>query len=155
MKRHLAYLRYLLAHKKWVYVAGRQLGLSRWRLLIHDWHKFLPGEWFPYAEAFYNPDGTKSKYAEREPFKHAWNRHQKRGRHHWQAWVLVWDRGDVEPLEMPLVFAAEMVADWHGAGRAITGKWDTASWYARNKDKIRLHPKTRELVEKLLTLEIE
>ena len=36
-----------------------------------------------------------------------------------------------------------MVADWMGAGRAITGKWDVAGWYADNWRKIHLRPETR------------
>jgi hypothetical protein len=43
-----------------------------------------------------------------------------------------------------------MVADWWGAGRAITGKWDAQNWYERQKGKIILHEMTRRDVEHLL-----
>ena len=45
-----------------------------------------------------------------------------------------------------------MVADWAGAGRAITGQWDVYNWYYKNKDFILLEEQTRIRVEKLLEL---
>ena len=51
---------------------------------------------------------------------------------------------------MPEKYAREMVADWAGAGRAITGKWETLEWYKKNQEKILLHPETRSLVESIL-----
>ena len=60
------------------------------------------------------------------------------------------DRGDVIPLKMPEKYICEMVADWMGAGKAITGKWDVIIWYNSNKQNIILHDNTRKFVEHLL-----
>jgi len=60
------------------------------------------------------------------------------------------DRGDVIPLEMPEKYVKEMVADWMGAGRAITGRWECQEWYEKNKGKMILHKWTRNLVELFL-----
>jgi hypothetical protein len=46
-----------------------------------------------------------------------------------------------------------MVADWMGAGRAITGKWEAKAWYEKNKATIILHDGTRKLVETILEQE--
>src|SRR4051812_6043212 len=43
------YLRIVLLHKYLVYREGRTLGLARRRLLIHDYTKFYPREYLPYA----------------------------------------------------------------------------------------------------------
>lgn len=112
MRRHWAYLKYVLRHKWFVLVAGLRLGVPLWMLILHDWDKFLPDEWFPYARCFYKPDGTK-QYDETQEFAHAWMLHQHRNKHHWQWWVtigvltdnfgvdipdsdfMIWDRGDV------------------------------------------------------------
>lgn len=56
----------------------------------------------------------------------------------------------VVALEMPEVYVREMIADWVGAGRAIAGQKDPRDWYDKNKHSIVLHPRTSELVEKLL-----
>jgi hypothetical protein len=149
MKRHLAYLKYVLRHKLFVLVASRKTGCSLWRALMHDWSKFLPSEWLPYARCFYAPDGSK-QYKESPEYAMAWLLHQWRNPHHWQAWLLRWDRGETTPIEMPEKYAREMVADWMGAGRAITGKWEVAAWYLKNKDKIQLHANTRLLVQEII-----
>lgn len=146
MRRHIAYLRYVLQHKYFVLVAGLELGVPIWLLIFHDWHKFLPSEWFAYARTFYKPDGTK-QYEAGEDFQRAWNAHQKRGKHHWQYWLLTMDTGDVIPLTMPDQYRREMLADWKGAGRAITGQDNTLKWYTDNRNKMILHPDTRRWVE--------
>lgn len=53
-------------------------------------------------------------------------------------------------LRMPERLVREMVADWMGAGRAITGRWEVGVWYAANADKMVLHVATRARVEELL-----
>jgi len=150
MKRHIAYLAYLIRHKYFVWIAGRALGVGRFRLLVHDWHKFLPSEWWPYASTFYEADGTRKTYYETEEFMQAWRLHQRRGSHHWQHWLLTWDRGETIPLRMPKECVLEMVADWCGAGRAITGKWEVAAWWKKNDAVIKLHPATRDEVRALV-----
>lgn len=126
-----------------------RIGVPLWRAIIHDWHKFLPSEWFPYAYTFYKADGTK-RYEENEEFDHAWNLHQKRGKHHWQHWILTCDSGETKILGMPSTFICEMAADWWGAGRAITGEWNALKWYESNKQNITLEPCTRRILETIL-----
>lgn len=123
MKRHWKYLKYVLRHKWYVLVEGRKLHVPIWQLILHDWSKFLPSEWFPYARTFYTQDG-KNHYQPGESFLVAWNHHEKRHKHHWQYWVLVMDSGDMVPLPIPDRHRREMLADWRGAGRAL-GKSDT------------------------------
>lgn len=164
MSTHLKYAVYLARHKWFVFLAGLKTKAPLWRLLIHDWSKFLPCEWLPYARYFYGyqPDwndakiqcpaypysGTRQGVA--ESFDRAWLHHQHANPHHWQHWVLREDSGAVKLLEMPEHFAREMVADWMGAGRAITGKWEAANWYAKNREIIQLAEQTRLKVEELL-----
>lgn len=149
MKRNLSYLKYVIRHKWFVFIAARKVGCSLWLALIHDLSKFLPSEWRPYAETFYYPDGS-SRYCETSAFNRAWNLHQKRNKHHWQFWVLQCDNGNVKALTMPYEYAREMVADWMGAGRAITGKWEVCEWYDMNKEKMVLNEETRVYVEAAL-----
>lgn len=149
MNRHIAYLRYVIIHKWFVLVASIRYGCTLWRALVHDASKFLPDEWLPYAATFYKPDGTK-QYEPSEAFDMAWLMHQRRNLHHWQAWVLREDDGGTKPMRMPSKYVREMVADWAGAGRAITGKWEVRSWFAKNRHKIVLHPDTLAEVERLL-----
>jgi hypothetical protein len=151
MMRHINYLKYLLRHKWFVFVACLRIGASPWLGIIHDLSKFRLSEWSPYARCFYATDGAK-QYKEDDTFTLAWNDHQKRNKHHWQYWLITWDRGVTEPLPMPYRYVLEMVADWMGAGRAITGRWETKSWYESNREKIQLNPYTRGQVEAILAI---
>jgi len=149
MKRFWSYLKYVVRHKWFVLVAGNRIGASYWRLLIHDASKFLPSEWLPYSRTFYKPDGS-NQYVESPEFNMAWLMHQHRNKHHWQYWILKMDCGLVEPLPMPTKYIYEMVADWMGAGRAITGKWEVREWYEKNKNEILLSKRTKLMVEFIL-----
>lgn len=111
IRRHLAYLKYVLRHKWFVFQECRKLDVPLWIAVVHDWDKFLPDEWFPYARTFYKSDGSK-QYVESPEFARAWALHQKRNRHHWQYWLsvgfsrirnsdryMVWDRGTLSAIE--------------------------------------------------------
>ena len=167
LKAHWGYAKYLARHKWFVFVAGLRTKAPLWRLVIHDWSKFMPCEWFPYAALFYGPDGYKSA-ARKETleanlrfvktqaaFDRAWLHHQHFNPHHWQHWVLREDDGRTKYLEMPTHFTREMVADWCGAGRAITGKWEVWKWYEKNHERILLHENTKQLVNILISGEKE
>lgn len=152
MKAHLKYLSYVLRHKWFVFLAGLDLKVPLWQLLVHDYTKFLPREWGPYVRYFHGVWPREDNDAqERHDFDRAWNHHQKRNPHHWQYWLLTMDVGTTHPLSMPDRYLREMVADWRGAGRAL-GKPDTVGWYLANYEKMILHPDTRRQVENLLRI---
>ena len=48
---------------------------------------------------------------------------------------------------MPNRYVVEMVADWAGAGKAISGKWDLAEWYLKTEDTRLLSPLTKVRTE--------
>lgn len=159
MRRHLAYLLYVLRHKWHVAYAGLLLRVPLWQLLIHDWVKFTPAEWPAYARQFYHADGSTRQVrdasgaydpaAQALAFQRAWLHHQRQP-HHWQAWCVIGDRGHVAALPMPDRFVREMVADWYGAGMAISGANDVEGWYLANREKLVLEDATRALVEQTI-----
>ena len=158
--KHFKYLSYVARHKWFVFKECASHGLYM-RGLLHDWHKFLPGEWFPYVEYFYGEAGSsivtkRDASGYRKPtdtgdlaFDFAWLLHQKRSDHHWQWWTLPEDEGGLKVLPMSVDARLEMVCDWLGASRAQGkgGLQATRAWYEINKGKMQLHPATREWVE--------
>ena len=140
MKKYIKYLSYIIRHKCFVFVECCKLGIP-WRGLVHDMSKFLPREFFPYVDFFY---GEKDQVA----FDFAWHWHQKLNKHHWQWWILKYDSGELIIFEMPMAYRKEMLADWRGASRAITGKDNTVQWYSENKDKMQLASETRKWIER-------
>ena len=162
IKAHWAYLKGLVGHKLGVLYGCLIVDVPIVTGIIHDWTKFLPCEWFAYVKQFRNPDGTKrecrnpdgSYDPSEQPvgFQKAWMHHQ-RNKHHWQAWSCVGDGGNISPIEMPEKYVREMIADWIGASRTYEGKWPELhnwKWYNENFDKIRVHPKTKNLIISLL-----
>lgn len=155
--KHLRYASYVLRHKWYVGIECFRQGLY-WRGLLHDWHKLLPSEWFPYAEHFhgrragtqrdstgyYKPTDTGDA-----AFDFAWLLHQKRADHHWQWWTMPQDQDGMKILPMSGVARLEMLCDWCGASQAQGyGGWDgVVKWYAANKHKMQLHDDTQLFVE--------
>lgn len=129
----------------------QKIGASPWLALIHDLSKFRPSEWIPYAYTFYAADGSK-QYHETVDFARAWNKHQKRNKHHWEHWIHIGAGDDSPTLAWPMSrrYVLEMVADWMGAGRAITGRWEVSEWYDKNKGEMIMYPEARKLVENIL-----
>lgn len=160
MKAHWQYLNYVLRHKWHVFLWCCRYGIPI-AGIVHDLSKLTPSEWFPYVDKFYGGKWPERHYGDvrgalgdkyTQPwvdarFDEAWNHHQKRNPHHWQYWILLEDSGAVKPLNMPLRYRKEMLADWRGASIAINGKDNTREWYRANRDKMQLHPDTRAWVE--------
>lgn len=141
MIANFKYLWYVLKHKYFVFVAGRKLGCGVWQLVVHDLSKFSKAEWKPYVDRFIRKRDNKKDY-----FK-AWVHHYENNPHHWNFWI---DPYTDRPHPIPDYFLLEMIADWLGAGRAKTGHWDIVEWYCKNKNKMKLHPATRTVVESLI-----
>lgn len=154
---YMKYLKYVLRHKWFVMFACFKDRLY-WQGIIHDMSKFLPSEFFPYANFFYNKNPrNKSGYYKPtdtgdKAFDFAWLLHQKRNRHHWQWWVLPEDEGGVKVLEMEDKHVREMLCDWEGAGRAQHNEIGVANWYLSNKHKMQLHPNTKKHLEEKLKI---
>ena len=148
MNKHWQYAQYLWRHKKEVYRAGVRLKVPRWRLIIHDWTKLLPSEWFPYANYFY---GKKDEKA----FDLAWLHHQHHNPHHWQHWLLQMDSGELIRLDMPETYIREMLADWIGASMALGYGQNVLDWYLDREEGILLSIRTRQFLGWLMKKEMD
>lgn len=159
MKRYINYIIYVLKHKYYVFLACRHMRVPLLRSILHDWSKFTIAEFSPYAINFFNKDGTRMSVRNQDgsydpnsqsiSFKYAWLNHQK-NKHHWQAWVSIGDGGNLSLLNIPETYLREMIADWSGAGMAISGISNPTAWYYKNRDKILLNNDSRLLLETLL-----
>lgn len=111
----------------------------------HDASKYRPEEFNPYRCNFYPCEGEESN---EESYNQAWNHHQKTNPHHWQYWVLINDGGDVKVLKMQFCYLLEMLCDWS----AMSVKFGDlpSEFYAKNKNKIKLHTETRAMLERFL-----
>lgn len=152
MKKYVKYFWYVMRHKWYVMIECFKYGIY-WRGIIHDFSKFRPSEFFPYANHFFG-DGIKDK-SELSPFNFAWMLHQKRNDHHWQWWCLMLNADESSwVFSMSRSALLEMVADWKGAQKAIHGKVDLMKWYDAHKDLMAFAPETKMELQILLAYEI-
>jgi hypothetical protein len=147
VKACISYFSYLVSHK--IEVAKRcfKEGLYL-QGLLHDWSKFLPSEYTPFAYKFKWPSEKTPEEHKRieHNFRCARNKHFNRNSHHWKYWVLEESQGIA--LEMPDRYLKEMICDWEAVGKL---KEDCAKeFYEKNKSKIVLHPRTRAKLENIL-----
>jgi len=166
MKKYTKYLKYVIRHKWFVLRECWKIKLY-WRGITHDLSKLLPSEFVPYARYFYGDYPEHEKFIQGEGkdcynglfkediqrhFDIAWLKHIHRNPHHWQYWLLQEDDGDLKTIPMPMKYLKEMLADWHGAGMAITGENNTDEWFLKNEDKIKLGKIQKEWIKYKLGL---
>jgi hypothetical protein len=153
---YLEQLWLVLLHKWYVFLAGQITKAPFWRLVIHDWSKFGLTEMFGYAG---NIGGKVSK----KRWAKSWLHHLHCNPHHPEHWILSWHGNSefynelAEPiapfvvlLPIPETYVREMVADWMGASKMITGSWDISNWLNKNGPNMYLHDDTIVLIDKIM-----
>lgn len=113
--------------------------------ILHDFSKFSPTEFMPYAKKFYS--GKPLSQDDELNWKYAWLSHQRKNKHHWEYWVI--NPHTREALPMPKKYVIEMVCDWRSFSRRWGRKVKASS--LNLTDKIVVHPETRRELEILLS----
>jgi len=148
MRKHWLYFRFVARHKWFVLLEGLKLWVPIWCLILHDWDKFTPVEWFAYKRRFDNGNDF-TQMVNDEPYHMAYHMHMRRNKHHWQWWVTMRDGGKTRVLPIDETSRREFLADMRGMGRTID-KPNIGPWYLKNRDMMILHPETREWIEMML-----
>lgn len=125
--------------------------------LLHDLSKYSPTE-FRTGVNYYQ--GTRSPNAaekEEKGYSEAWLHHKGRNKHHFEYWTDVSNPADnwrIRGVKMPVNYFAEMVMDRIAASKVYQGKQYTDgapyAYFIRSKDHMVMHPKTKELLERVL-----
>lgn len=142
-----------LKHKWFVVIAGMKTKAPLWRLIIHDWTKFLPSELPHYGRQFFGKKNNPAGWIR------CWLHHQNSNPHHWEYWIsrsgirLDESTDDFDYIDMPEWAVREMLADYLAAGRAYEGKWPDIhnwTWLKKNCGNLRITWNTRCLMAKIL-----
>lgn len=153
-----AHFKTITHHKILVMQGCFKIGLYK-QGLLHDLSKYSPSEFWVGAKYY---QGTRSpNNAEREDigYSSAWPHHKGRNKHHYEYWIDYSTKaiaGGMAPAPMPEKYIAEMMMDRIAACKIYNGKnytpkdpWD---YYSQGKEGAPLHPKTKALLETLLSM---
>lgn len=95
-----AYFKTVNRHRWYVFQEARKLGIP-FLGFIHDWSKYLPSEFIPYAR-YFNSGYVRGEQPEdvKLAFDFAWLHHQRWNKHHWQSYVLHNDNAECPKWEV-------------------------------------------------------
>lgn len=121
-----------------------------WQICFaHDQSKSEADEYEAYDAYFY---GGNRSYSVMRAYEKAWLLHLHRNPHHWQHWILINDdpkEGEII-LDMPYNYVIEMICDWWAFSWDKGNLLEIFSWYDEHKAYMKLHPKTRKIVDDIL-----
>ncbi|MCR5846684.1 MAG: DUF5662 family protein [Lachnospiraceae bacterium] len=156
-QRFFGHLGTVLKHKRNVCKGCFKMGLYG-QGLFHDMSKFSLTEFAPsvkYYSGRLSPNAVDRKL---NGASLAWLHHKGRNRHHFEYWIdfSASVEGYAFGCRMPLRYVAEMVADRYAACVAYNGaeykQSDPWDYYCIARKVIIMHPDTRTVLEKALTI---
>ena len=126
-----------------------------WRGLTHDLSKYSPVEFWESVKYYQGNRSPIDACKEKNGFSKAWQHHRGRNKHHREAWTDYYDMGTA-CVPMPYTYAAEMLCDYLGAGKAYQGAAFTYDselrWWENQLEKnICIHPMTAKFITLVLT----
>lgn len=145
-------------HHKWLVLHYCfQLGLYR-QGLAHDLSKYSPVEFLAGARYYQGYRSPNNREREVKGYSAAWLHHKGRNKHHLEYWI-DYSANENTPLsgmQMPVRYVAEMFCDRIAASKTYMGDKYTDrapyDYYMRSRDFYVIHPKTRALLEQMLTM---
>lgn len=154
----LQHFRTITRHRHQVIRNCRRAGIL-WQGLRHDLSKYSPTEFSEGARYWQGDRSPNDKAREENGYSAAWMHHKGRNRHHFEYWT---DYSPVDrkmsPVEMPLRYVVEMFCDRVAASKIYQGDKYTdghpLAYFERGRARraALIHPRTSELIERLLTM---
>lgn len=144
-------------HKRLVRKGCFKVGLYR-QGIMHDWSKYSPAEFLlgcKYYQGYMSPHNAERA---QKGYSSAWLHHKGRNKHHMEYWI------DYSPnksegivgMEMPVKYVVEMFIDRVSASKNYQKENYTdrspLEYYENGKSVHIINPKTKELLELLLTM---
>ena len=157
MNKLWGHFKTITAHKLAVTKLCFRCGLYK-QGLLHDLSKYTPVEFCAGVKYFQGNRSPIDYEKEVKGYSLGWLHHKGRNKHHFEYWIDV-SLNKEEGLvgnKMPVNYVAEMLCDRIAACEVYRGKNYTSAapmeYYEFTKKYITIHPETRALLEKLLTI---
>lgn len=153
----IAHYKTITHHRHLVMGYCFRLGLYK-QGLLHDLSKYNPVEFLVGCRYYQGNRSPNNAEREDKGVSMAWLHHKGRNKHHFEYWIdygLHSEDGMVG-MEMPVNYVVEMFVDRIAASRNyMKDAYTDASaleYYRKGCHKYMMHPKTMELLEKLLVM---
>ena len=145
-------------HRRLVRRGCFRVGLY-WQGLTHDLSKYSPTEFWTGVRYYQGNRSPNTAEREDKGYSEAWMHHKGRNRHHFEYWSDYNPRTkQVEPVEMPVRFLAEMFCDRVAASKIyMKDAYDQTcplAYFQKSTSRKRglLHANTERELMRLLTL---
>ncbi|MCM1179531.1 MAG: DUF5662 family protein [Clostridium sp.] len=144
-------------HHKWLVMKSCfRLGLIK-QGLLHDLSKYSPTEFLVGVKYYQGNRSPNNAEREDKGYTSAWLHHKGRNKHHMEYWVdYDLKNGGLTGMEMPVKYVVEMFCDRVAASKNYNrGTYQDSfplEYYRKGKSKYLLHPRTAELLERLLVM---
>lgn len=140
-------------HKYYVGKYCWKIGLY-WQGITHDLSKFSPIEFFESVKYYQGNRSPIDACKEKNGYSKGWLHHKGRNPHHYEYFVDNLDLGETA-IQMPFKYAAELICNYIGAGKAYMGKNFTYEkeyeWWLEKKSKpLMIHPVIIYFIEDVL-----
>ncbi len=144
-------------HHRWLVLRYCfRVGLYR-QGLTHDLSKYSPTEFLVGARYYQGDQSPNNIERKVKGYSSAWLHHKGRNKHHFEYWI-DYSLDETSPLagmEMPVRYVVEMFCDRVAASRTYRGAEyrdrDPYDYYMRSRAHYVMHPRTRALLEEMLT----
>ena len=130
-----------------------------WQGLRHDLSKYTPTEFVPGVKYYTGKRSPNEGEREEYGYSKAWMHHKGRNKHHYEYWIdySASDiKGGMTPARMPDKYVVEMLMDRIAACKTYHGSsytdGDPLAYFSKGKANAMMHPETKALLEKLLTM---
>lgn len=152
IKNFFGHLHTVNEHRFRVFCLCCRVGIP-WQGLVHDLSKYSKVEFWE-GVRYYQGDYSPIKNCKTENgYSEAWLHHKGRNKHHYEYWY-DYAAPVVTPI-IPFKYFLEMVCDSFAAGLTYQGKnWTKEyqlSYWNRSKEKAKMHPVMKDLLEKVYT----
>lgn len=160
IKKIFQHFKTITKHKYYVMIFMFKCGYYK-RGILHDLSKYSLTEFIPSVKYFQGNSSPIDAEKQANGYSLAWLHHRGHNPHHWEYWIDNFSDYLNTPCKIPKEYVIEMICDWLSAGIVYSNNKpdynkpysEPLDFYLKNKkDKIILHPETREIIEYYLSI---
>lgn len=123
---------------KYLGMSDSEYDTLRKQIMVHDISKYGEEEFEAYRKRFFP---ASNEIYDEDEFEKAWIHHYLANPHHWNFWKGI---DGEEAKEIPNNYLVELICDWHAMSMKFGGT--PLQYYEDNYTKIKLNPKTRQIL---------